>query len=109
MSSSVIGKRESLTKDNLTQVGSNPASANWDTVYPIGYSYSQPPRGIYDKMVKEFNLSEKEYVFTCTNKECKCLREGIGLYFTTDDIEEAEKHSRENNSPMWIAKKGDLK
>ena len=45
----------------------------------------------------------KKYRFTCANRECKCLSEGIGLYFTTDDIEEAEKHSRENDSPMWIS------
>ena len=49
-----------------------------------------------------------EYIFTCTNRECKCLSEGIGLHFTTEDIEEAEEHSRENDSPMWIAKKEDL-
>lgn len=50
-----------------------------------------------------------EYIFACTNKECRCLKGGIGLHFTTEDIKEAEKHSRENDSPMWIAKKEDLK
>ena len=49
-----------------------------------------------------------DYIFSCTNRECQCLKEGIGLYFTTDNIEEAEKHSRENHSPMWIARKEDL-
>ena len=46
----------------------------------------------------------KKYVFTCTNRECKCLKEGVGLYFITDDIKKAEKHSRENNSPMWVSR-----
>lgn len=50
-----------------------------------------------------------KYEFTCTNRDCICLRSGIGLYFTTDDIEKAEEHSRKNNSPMWISKKEDLK
>ena len=45
------------------------------------------------------------YLFTCTNRDCKCLKTGLGLFFTTDDVEEAEKHSQENNSPMWISKK----
>ena len=43
------------------------------------------------------------YEFTCSNKNCKCLKEGLGLYFTTTDLEEAEQHSRENNSPMWVS------
>ena len=48
-----------------------------------------------------------DYEFTCTNKGCACLRQGIGIHFNTKDIEEAEKHSRENDSPMWISKKED--
>lgn len=44
------------------------------------------------------------YIFSCSNRKCKCLSEGIGLYFTTRDIDEAEKHSRQNNSAMWILK-----
>lgn len=43
-----------------------------------------------------------KYKFTCANRDCKCLTQGVGLYFTTENIGEAEKHSRENNSPMWI-------
>lgn len=49
-----------------------------------------------------------DYIFSCSNRECQCLKEGIGLYFTTDDIKLAEEHSRENNSPMWIAKRKDV-
>lgn len=48
-----------------------------------------------------------EYVFQCTNRKCICIRTGLGLYFFTDNISEAEKHSRENNSPMWISIKKD--
>lgn len=46
-----------------------------------------------------------EYVFTCTNRKCQCLKEGVGLYFNTNDLEKAEEHSRENDSPMWVSKK----
>lgn len=61
----------------------------------------------YHKLIK--NKGKSPFVFTCSNRGCKCLNEEMGLYFTTDDIKEAEKHSRENNSAMWIAKKEDLK
>lgn len=44
----------------------------------------------------------KLFRFTCSNRACKCLRQGVGLYFQTFDIKEAEEHSRENNSPMWV-------
>lgn len=53
---------------------------------------------------KEFN-ENGDYEFTCANRECNCLKVGVGLHFITDDIEEAEKHSLENHSPMWISKK----
>lgn len=46
-------------------------------------------------------------VFTCSNRACKCLNVNPGLYFFTHDIREAEKHSRENNSPMWIGEMSD--
>ena len=49
-----------------------------------------------------------KYIFTCANRECSCLKKGIGLHFSTDSLEEAEKHSRENNSSMWISKEGDF-
>jgi len=49
---------------------------------------------------------ESEYEYTCTNRGCSCLKTGIGLYFVTDDLAQAEKHSKDNNSPMWISKKG---
>ena len=44
----------------------------------------------------------KLFRFTCSNRNCKCLKQGIGLYFQTFDIREAEEHSRKNNSPMWV-------
>lgn len=58
----------------------------------------------YDKAQQE---KKKDFEFSCTNHECRCRNEGIGLAFTTDDIEEAEEHSRENNSPMWVSRKDD--
>lgn len=45
----------------------------------------------------------KKEVFTCSNRSCPCLDEKLGLYFFTTDIKKAEKHSRENNSPMFIS------
>ena len=48
------------------------------------------------------------YKFVCTNPQCICVHQGVGLHFETDDIALAEKHSRENDSAMWIAKKSDV-
>ena len=45
----------------------------------------------------------KKYLFTCANKDCKCLTKKLGLYFFTTSKEKALKHSKENNSPMWIS------
>lgn len=45
-----------------------------------------------------------KFLFTCSNRECQCLNEKLGLHFFTIEMEEAEKHSRENNSPMWVSK-----
>ncbi len=49
-----------------------------------------------------------KYIFVCGNKECPFCKKRI-FYFQTDNLEQAEKHSRENNSRMWIAKDEDLK
>ena len=49
-------------------------------------------------------MTDNEYIFTCTNHDCVCHKTGIGIAFTTGNIAEAEKHSRENDSPMWISK-----
>ena len=43
-------------------------------------------------------------VFTCANRDCQCLKEGVGIYFFTNDINKAEEHSRLNNSPMSISR-----
>jgi len=44
----------------------------------------------------------KVVVFTCNNRECQCLKEGVGLYFFTIDPALAAKHSTDNMSMMWI-------
>lgn len=44
-----------------------------------------------------------KYLFTCANRNCECLTEKVGLYFFTTSQEKAVKHSKENNSPMWIS------
>ena len=49
-----------------------------------------------------------DFYFVCSKHGCICTRRGMGLYFTTDSLEEGERHSRENNSPMWIVRKGDV-
>ena len=54
--------------------------------------------------VDEIKMADYKYIFTCTNHDCVCHKTGIGIAFTTDNIAEAEKHSRENDSPMWISK-----
>lgn len=42
-------------------------------------------------------------IYTCANRECACLKVSPGLYFFTNSFLEAEKHSEDNNSPMWIS------
>lgn len=42
-------------------------------------------------------------VFTCANRNCACLKKAPGLYFFTNSFLKVEEHSRENDSPMWIA------
>lgn len=50
---------------------------------------------------KDMELKIK--LFTCANRQCRCLNEKLGLYFFTTDIEKALKHSEENDSPMFIS------
>ena len=43
------------------------------------------------------------FSFMCANHDCDCHKTGMGIAYHTEDIRKAEQHSRENNSPMWIA------
>jgi len=65
----------------------------------------------YEGLIKEAekrNLNMVDYWFQCRNRDCKCLSKGIGLYFFTKSIKEAEEHSRENNSAMDIIKDSNI-
>ena len=58
------------------------------------------------KHMEDLENKMEEYIFSCAErqKDCPTCAKRF-LAFTTTDIKEAEKHSRENDAKMWIAKK----
>ena len=55
--------------------------------------------------LRDLDPMKEIYLFECTNKGCACLKTGVGLFYITASVKEAEEHSRENDSPMWISKR----
>ena len=76
----------------------------------IGFDYylSAYPNSVYplkneeqDKFKKKEEINE--VLFTCGNRDCKCLTEKLGIHFFTTDQRKALEHSKENDSKMWVS------